>query len=239
MAPNTEKSLDLSPKSQDIQKMFNKIAPRYDFLNRLLSMRQDVRWRKALVRTLANPTAEGLTLYDVACGTGDVALAVRQGCSAYQTIVGFDISQGMLELAEKRAEGKDIQYILASAELLPVADSSCDALTISFGLRNVDNRARALGEFYRVLKPGGILCVLEFFPTKKSLITPLLKKFLPAIGGLFSSREAYKYLPESIASMPSPVEFEKQLAQQGFTQIQRKSWLFGVVQLVVGQKLRS
>jgi demethylmenaquinone methyltransferase/2-methoxy-6-polyprenyl-1,4-benzoquinol methylase len=249
--PRTETPLDLSPKSQNVQKMFNSIAPQYDFLNRLLSLGQDVRWRKALVRELLQATSKqnaptgttfhgvawDLTLYDVACGTGDVALAVRKHAPAYQNIEGFDISPGMLELAQKRAAGKNIQYTLASAESLPVADASCHALTISFGFRNVDNRNKALGEFCRVLKPGGTLCVLEFFPVKKNaFITPFLNKFLPALGGMFSNREAYTYLPASIETMPTPAEFEKQLEEVGFKNITRRSWLFGVVQLVVAVK---
>ncbi|MBX9702919.1 MAG: bifunctional demethylmenaquinone methyltransferase/2-methoxy-6-polyprenyl-1,4-benzoquinol methylase UbiE [Silvanigrellaceae bacterium] len=247
-----ENNLNLSEKSKKIQEMFDKISKRYDLLNRLLSFRQDERWRNALIKNLAVPNITqpneasggggGGVLYDVACGTGDVLYHVEQKRQDYSTLIGFDISSGMLEMAKKRAETKKSAVVFkqASAESLPVQSNSADCVTISFGLRNVDDREKALQEFYRVLKPCGRVLILEFFPAQNSVLSFLFqfyfKRILPILGGLVSDKAAYQYLPKSVITMPRVEEFRLTLSKIGFACIGQKQWLSGAVCLVVGEK---
>jgi demethylmenaquinone methyltransferase / 2-methoxy-6-polyprenyl-1,4-benzoquinol methylase len=253
--------MELSEKSKNVQNMFDRISARYDFLNRLLSFQQDVRWRKALIGKLpkferftqnsASVSArENLTLIDVACGTGDVMLCAAQHRADYTIIKGFDISEGMIRNGMKRAAMQpflgpetlhtNISFSQASAESLPVESNSAHALSISFGLRNVDNRAQALAEFYRVLKPNGQVFILEFFKSKNSLFAKIFdfyfKHILPQIGGLFSDRAAYQYLPNSVSTMPEGPEFKQHLTTAGFTNVTEICWLAGATRLFIATK---
>ncbi len=257
-----EQALGLSDKSRQVQVMFDRIAPRYDLLNRLLSMRQDVRWRKALIRAL--PAAEAfremdggkvgpLALADVACGTGDVMITCAKYRQDYGHILGYDISLGMIEHGRQRAECRAVaeqrsrrdssfrfDFAPASAEQLPLPDASVHALSIAFGLRNVDRRETALREFYRVCKPGGKVLILEFFEADSGLMAKTFdvyfKKILPVIGGLLSDRSAYEYLPKSVASMPSASDFRDMLLSAGFGKVQEKKWLAGATRLFIAEK---
>lgn len=247
-------TLVLSEKSRAVQAMFDKISPRYDFLNRLLSARQDVRWRKALIQALPEKTRAGEgVLYDVACGTGDVMIMAMQRRADYGSFQGFDISQGMMDAGSERSDLRacvearlkksqtcDVGFTLASAEHLPVAESSADALSIAFGFRNVDDRGKALREFYRVLKPGGRLLLLEFFPAESGLLAFVFdfyfKRILPFVGGLVSDRASYEYLPRSVSTMPSGNTFALQLVEAGFLPPQETKWLSGGTRLFVAEK---
>lgn len=241
----------LSEKSLHVQRMFDTIAPSYDFLNRLLSFRQDVRWRNALIAALPTEASGAGTLYDVACGTGDVILQTLSRRNDYATFRGFDISAGMLRRAEERFQGvverstplgKPIActFTQASAENLPADDAAADAVSIAFGLRNVDDRGRALRDFFRCLKPGGALLVLEFFRADVSAFAHLFdfyfRHVLPKIGGLVSDREAYEYLPRSVSTMPAADEFTAQLEATGFNAVSETKWLSGGVRLFVARK---
>lgn len=234
--------LGLSEKSKQVQEMFDRIAPRYDLLNRMLSARQDVRWRNVLVAQLPQVPAGCGVLYDVACGTGDVMFQVERKRPDYTVFKGFDISARMLECACQRAEAKqkNFQFVQASAEKIPAESESANAVSISFGLRNVDVRSNALAEFYRVLKPGGRLLVLEFFEAESTFFAKIFdfyfKNVLPRIGGLFSDRAAYEYLPRSVATMPSAAEFNKMLLTAGFAEVTETRWLAGATRLFVAQK---
>lgn len=236
--------MQLSDKSQHIQQMFDRISGRYDFLNRLLSFRQDVRWRRRLVKMLPRPEhflhEPSLCLFDVACGTGDVIFSVAKKRKEYQNLVGFDISQGMLTQAELKqkaeaASSQKIQFVLSSAESLTADSESAHAVTIAFGLRNVENRMQALHEFHRVLKKGGSLFVLEFFPTSKTVFTSFFdfyfKRVLPCVASLFSDKEAYSYLPNSVGTMPTGDEFQNMLLLAGFSRIEQVCWMGGAVRL--------
>ena len=231
----SQESLNLSPKSRQIQDMFNKISAKYNFLNSILSFGQDKRWRRALIQSLPKIQNKEGVLYDVACGTGDVVLAARKNRSDYHSFSGFDISSGMLEQAKSRTPHLEVKYILASAEHLPVKSETADAVTIAFGLRNVDNREQALSEFNRVLKKGGSLFILEFFPAKNTLFRSVFnfyfKKILPIIGGILSDKSAYSYLPHSVKTMPLSDEFEILLKENGFEKIKHRGWLSGSTML--------
>jgi demethylmenaquinone methyltransferase / 2-methoxy-6-polyprenyl-1,4-benzoquinol methylase len=247
-------TITMSEKSKSVQAMFDKIAPKYDFLNRLLSARQDVRWRKAMVRSLPQGSGqEDCTLVDVACGTGDVMLEAMKNRADYGKFVGLDISQGMLNAASLRKEFREVSkdrlsrnlcsqysFQMASAESLPLPPGSALAVTIAFGLRNVDNRLKAISEFYRVITPGGKLLVLEFFQAESTFVSKLFSLYfhfiLPFIGGIFSDRGAYRYLPQSVVTMPTHQEFEAQLKSAGFGRITKSKWLSGAVRLFVCEK---
>ena len=179
-----------------IAEMFDRIAPRYDFLNSLLSMRQDRRWRTQLASWL--PPAYKGKILDVACGTGDVLQTVFEKRKDFTNFVGVDISKEMLKVADKKLEAiEGLRLEQQSAETLKFKNKEFDAVTISFGLRNVQNKEKALEEFHRVLKKGGTLLVLEFFQSKTGLLSKLFRFYfhyiLPMIGSVFSDKKAYKY----------------------------------------------
>lgn len=223
--------------------MFDRIAPRYDFLNRLLSARQDQRWRRQLVRHV--PFRPGGTYVDVATGTGDVLQAVALGHDEYGDYVGVDISGQMLKYAEKKCaplvKSGRARFSKMSAEKLEMPDASVDTLSISFGLRNVVRKDVAISEFGRVLKVGGVLLILEFFIPKNGIPGFLFQSYfhyiLPAIGGLFSDRSAYQYLPESVGSFYTPDELRQKLYDRGFVVDHVKNFLFGACRLIRATKI--
>jgi demethylmenaquinone methyltransferase/2-methoxy-6-polyprenyl-1,4-benzoquinol methylase len=221
-----------------IAAMFDRISSRYDFLNRLLSARQDVRWRNKLVSMI--PHRSGGHYLDMATGTGDVLLTVMEKHPEYARYTGGDISRGMLSFAEKKAasagRGSKALWAVMSAESIPLEDRSQDCVSISFGLRNVVNKEKALSEFARVLKPGGTLLILEFFTPQTGLMAGAFQfyfhQILPRVGKLFSEQEAYTYLPKSVASFYTPAELRDSLAAKGFTTEKEINHLFGACRLV-------
>lgn len=225
-----------------IQEMFDRIAPRYDFLNRLLSMRQDVLWRMEMVR--AARLSNDSKVLDVACGTCDVALEVSAQLMGRAKIYGLDFSHGMLTLGRKKLRknnNETIELINGDALALPFGSDLFDAVFIAFGIRNIMDREKALESFISCLKPGGRLAVLELTtPEKgwfKSLYLTYFKKILPAIGSFFSKHHhAYAYLPESVLKFPTAVEFSRLMENAGFEQIRFKQMTFGIVTLFVGHK---
>jgi demethylmenaquinone methyltransferase/2-methoxy-6-polyprenyl-1,4-benzoquinol methylase len=241
---NTEhqKNIKLSEKSLKIQKMFDKISNRYDILNRLLSGGQDLLWRRKMIAMLPQIPQKNGILYDVACGTGDILCCAAKNRKDYRQFVGFDISNGMLQKAEKRAKKQNLPLLLkqASGENLPAPDNSADCVTISFGLRNIENRTQALKEFHRILKKEGTLCVLEFFETQNTFLSQFFnfyfKKILPKIGGMFSDKTAYEYLPHSVSSMPTGTQFQNCLEELGFFKIKEHRWLSGTTRLFTAIK---
>ena len=218
--------------------MFDKIAPRYDLLNTILSAGQDRRWRKHLLASL--PAEPDSVLLDVATGTGDVVIGAASTQPYWQKLIGADISEEMLFRARQKAEKSDllrkISFQKMSATKLDLPDQFCNAVTISFGLRNVVEKEQALKEFYRVLKPGGELFVLEFFLPDQKLLSSgfrfYFRHILPKIGGLLSDKEAYRYLPESVETFYSTQDLKENLMAQNFTIGQTKSWLFGSCKLI-------
>lgn len=235
------KSVQRPESEAKVAAMFDRIAPRYDLLNRLLSMRQDQRWRKKMIAAL--PYRPGGALLDVATGTGDVLMAARAAHPEYASFTGVDISREMLALAEAKLAGAKPKAQLAkmSAEKLDLPDQSFDALTIAFGLRNVVQKPRALKEFARVLKPEGRLLVLEFFEPDNGLLAAGFQFYfhsvLPLIGGLISDRAAYKYLPRSVGSFYSADALRKALYDAGFVVDEIRSFMFGSCRLISAKRL--
>lgn len=226
-----------------IQNMFNAIAPRYDLLNRLLSLRQDVVWRKQTILAL-QPQRNDLIL-DVACGTGDIALAAcRAGTDAIK-VIGVDFAPRMLITAQKKiahaGQSADIALISADALFLPFRDAVFDAVTIAFGIRNIVDKKTALANFYRHLKPGGRLLVLELTTPSKGLLRwfylRYFEKILPLIGAHVSRHnQAYRYLPESVLKFPTAPRFAAMMRSAGFQNVRWKPLTFGIATLFVGRK---
>ena len=222
--------------------MFSSIARRYDLLNHVLSLNVDRGWRRALV-DMSGVGAGGEVL-DVATGTGDVAIEFARRSRAHR-IVGLDRSAGMLEVArdkigKQRLEGR-IEVIEGDALNLPFGDGSFDAVTIAFGLRNLPDYAAGVREMARVLKPGGRLLVLEFFPPTSGAFLQLyrlyLKTVLPVVGRAVSgSKEAYDYLSSSIQGFASHDEVRRFFADAGLPDVRRRKLAGGVSFIYRGVK---
>ena len=225
-----------------IREMFDSIAPRYDLLNRLLSLRQDVVWRRKLAATLSIP-AEGRVL-DVACGTGDVALEIRRQKGPRVKVAGLDFSPGMLRLARgKILRNRDtaISLLAGDALAMPFGPASFDAVTVAFGIRNIQDKAGALRAFHESLKPGGMLLVLELATPKKTRLRDAylayFQKVLPTIGRLFSKhRFAYSYLPDSVSRFPATDVFMTIMVEAGFSHVTCRRMTLGIANLFVGVK---
>ncbi|MEM9918046.1 MAG: bifunctional demethylmenaquinone methyltransferase/2-methoxy-6-polyprenyl-1,4-benzoquinol methylase UbiE [Bacteroidota bacterium] len=229
-------------KKSQVSRMFNKIAPYYDFLNRLLSLGIDTIWRKkAIARLQGGPHA---VILDVATGTADVALeAARQ--LQFEKITGIDISTEMLDVGRKKIEKKGLSQKIVlqegDSENLPFADNTFDAITVAFGVRNFENLEKGLGEMYRVLKKGGQVVVLEFsrptiFPFRQ-IFNAYFKYILPLIGR-FTSKDpkAYRYLYESVQRFPDGDQFVKILEKTGYNSNQCTRLSLGICSIYVGKK---
>jgi len=226
-----------------IKDMFDTIAPKYDFLNRFLSLRQDVFWRKEMVSAASIP--DNSSVLDAACGTCDVALEIRKQKGSSTLIAGTDFSPGMLALGKekilKKKEKTNIHLAAGNALALPFKENSFDAVFIAFGIRNIMDRQGALSSFYSVLKKGGKVAVLELSTPEKGFFQSLylfyFKKILPSLGGIFSKNSgAYHYLPASVIKFPAPEEFSRIMQSTGFRDTKWKRMTFGIVTLFVGTK---
>lgn len=237
---------DKQEKQNKIVGMFDDIASTYDLANRVLSMGIDIQWRKKgcdkAFEILNRKTLTQVT--DVATGTGDLLIywkeqAAKNGVTI-QKYVGIDPSVGMLEVAKKKVNFA--QFIEGKAQTLPIEDKSTDVISISYGIRNVVDRVEALGEFYRALKPGGIVVILEFTKQDRAGILDKIvdfgmKRVLPRIGGLISRNyAAYKYLPDSIEEFLTTQMLSKELIDAGFEMKYTKSFSMGISTLLVAQK---
>jgi demethylmenaquinone methyltransferase / 2-methoxy-6-polyprenyl-1,4-benzoquinol methylase len=239
---------DEAAAARQVREMFSRIAPRYDLLNHLLSLRFDVAWRKRLARRFRSvPVRPGACVLDLCCGTGDLALALAAeiGAAAANaapppTILGADFARPMLLCArEKSGRGSRpaaIQFLEADALALPFADGTFDLVTTAFGFRNLANYAGGLAEFHRVLRPGGSLAILEFAEPESVLFGRLFQfyfhRVLPKVGGIFSGHaQAYDYLPSSVARFPRPAELAALMERSGFAEVRVERWTRGIVAL--------
>lgn len=227
---------NLDKKATDVQGMFNAVAKNYDLMNSLASLGQVRRWRKEVRRAVV--TRPAMRVLDVAAGTGASSIEfVRAGAD----VVAVDFSEGMLE--EGRRRHPEIDFRQADAMNLPFEDNSFDAVTTSFGLRNIEDFDRALREFYRVLRPGGHLVVCEFSrPTWapfRALYHFFLGTVVPGLARMASvDAVAYDYLTESILDWPSQYVLAAHLRRAGFERLQLRNLSGGIVALHRGYKLK-
>lgn len=226
-------------KKNFVVKMFDDIAPTYDKLNHLLSLNVDKSWRKKAVKRIMQHQPK--RLLDIACGTGDFAIALAQ--AGVPEVMGVDISEGMLEVGRKKVAelGLNIEMKVDDSESLSMSDDSLDAISVAFGVRNFEHLQVGLGEMCRVLRPGGMLCVLELsVPSNPILLWGYKLYFLhvlPFFGGLISgNREAYSYLPASVLNFPKPDAFCQMLRTAGFEQVEAKAFTFGLCRMFIGIK---
>lgn len=229
-------------KKNQVRDMFNNIAVRYDFLNRMLSLGIDKGWRKKAIKLINNKTP--LHILDVATGTGDLAIEMVKTYPQAQ-VKGLDLAVKMLNIGEEKAEklsiNEQIDFIEGDAENLPFEDNTFDAITVAFGVRNFEDPGKGLKEMNRVLKPGGQLIVLEFsktrFPLFDTLFNFYFKYILPQIGRLISKDgKAYKYLYDSVQAFPSGQAFTDLLTQSGYQSNKHIPLTFGVCSIYYGEK---
>ncbi len=228
-------------KKQQVEQMFDNIAPKYDFLNHFLSMGIDKAWRKKAIRMLSVRTPR--TILDVASGTGDFAVEAMR--IHPEKVVGFDLSAKMIEVGKQKVKklGLDttIEFVKGDSENMPFDDASFDAITVGFGVRNFENLEKGLSEFIRVLKPGGVAVILEFskprmFPMKQ-LYWFYSLHILPRLGSLISKdRSAYTYLPESVKAFPDGNDFIAVLKKTGFRTAVEKRLTFGIASIYFAEK---
>jgi demethylmenaquinone methyltransferase / 2-methoxy-6-polyprenyl-1,4-benzoquinol methylase len=227
-----------------VREMFAGIASRYDLLNHLLSANVDRRWRKRVVERVRPSLGRGRWALDVACGTGDLALALAAGGEA--RVAGLDFCRPMLELAgrKSRERGGAIPFVEGDALALPFGDRSFDAVTIAFGLRNLADVEGGLRELFRVTRPGGVACVLEFsrpvVPGFRGLFGFYFTRVLPRVGGLISgSRGAYEYLPESVSRFPDQRRLAELMGRVGFVRVTYENLTGGIAALHTGRRPRD
>lgn len=221
--------------------MFDDIAPRYDLLNRLMSLGLDRRWRRRLVDSA--PCPPGGRALDVATGSGDVAIEIARAYPEASSVVGLDPSGGMLEVAARklgaRGLGDRVALCAGDAEALPFADDTFDAVTIAFGIRNVGDRARGLSELARVARPGAAIAILEIAEPSGGAMGALarahVRHVLPRLGAWLSRAPAYRYLQESMAAFPSPARFCDMMGEAGLTDPAATPFAFGAAHLYVGR----
>jgi demethylmenaquinone methyltransferase/2-methoxy-6-polyprenyl-1,4-benzoquinol methylase len=231
-----------SEQSQSVREMFATIAARYDLLNHLLSGNIDRRWRRLVAKKLfTNLPGTDLRILDVACGTGDLSLTLRE--TRKGQIVGIDFCRPMLNIAVAKSlkHGFQIPFIEADALDLPFRDRSFDGATIAFGLRNLSSVEAGFKELFRVLRPGGRVAVLEFSRPStailRSLFSVYFTKVLPVFGGLISgSRSAYQYLPDSVSRFPGQEELASMMKVVGFEEITFQNLTGGIAALHLGMR---
>ena len=234
-------SLDKDPRR--IAGMFDAIAPRYDRLNHLLSAGFDRRWRRLAVEALG--LRDGARVLDVCTGTADLAMTVSRHRSAPRAVLGVDFAGAMLALGQRKVrsagQAEVVRLVRGDACRLPCPSETVDAVTVGFGIRNVADTSRAVGEMFRVLAPGGRLAILEFgeprVPVLRSIYLWYFRRVLPFIGRRLSSHtEAYAYLPASVSAFLAPAALAALLRTTGFSEIRVDRLTCGVVYLYVGRK---
>lgn len=215
-------------------RLFDRIAEKYDFLNRIISFGMDTKWRKRVVELILEVNPE--KVLDLATGTGDVARLLKRK-APHLKITGLDSSSKMLEIAEKRL--KDGEFIVGDAHNLPFYDRSFDAITVAFGFRNFSDRRRVLRECRRVLKRKGRLVILELLPPNTKRFTGkiysfYLKTWVPFVGGLFSGDfHAYRYLSTSVLNFLTPDQIVEMMKEEGF-EMSFEPLFFSVAGIFIG-----
>ncbi len=230
-------------KKEQVEQMFDNIAPTYDRLNHVLSFNIDRIWRKRVMHIVRR--SHPAMIMDIATGTGDLAIAMAKRTEGAK-ILGIDLSEEMLRVARDKVAklGFSERIVLQKGDaenLHTVADSSIDVVTVAFGVRNFEHLEKGLSELYRCLKPGGKLVVLEFSIPRNRLIRWVYAQYshrlLPRIGAMISKdRQAYDYLPDSVEEFPSPERFMETLRGVGFTDTKAKSQSCGIAHIYCATK---
>lgn len=217
-------------KARAVEGMFDAIAARYDLVNRVMTFGMDIGWRRRAVRALALPP--GALVLDLACGTGDFCIALAR---AGHHAVGFDFSYGMLAAARTSAP-----LVRADILRLPVRDASADGVTCGFALRNVTDLAALFAEIARAVRSGGRIALLEVAEPRNAVLRAghdlYFNRIVPLVGGLLSNRDAYEYLPRSVAYLPPPDTMLAMLRDVGFADARRIALGGGITQLLVGTR---
>lgn len=230
-------------KKEQVEQMFDNIAPTYDKLNHIMSLNIDRVWRRRVMRIVRRAKAH--KIMDVATGTGDLAIAMAKRVDRIQ-ILGVDLSEEMLAVARAkvRKQGLEERIMLEKGDaenLVMVADESVDAVTVAFGVRNFENMEQGLRELYRTIKHGGKLVVLEFSMPKNRLVRWIYRQYahrlLPYVGGMISKdRRAYTYLPDSVEEFPAPEKFAQILKDVGFSKVRLRRQSFGIAYIYEATK---
>lgn len=237
---------DTRCKTEQVRDMFDSIAPAYDFMNRMMTFGIDRLWRRKAVRMLASrPHAD---ILDVATGTGDLALLLARSLRP-ATVTGIDLSEGMLEVARRKASadtgaaasGTEMTFLAADCLHLPMPDGTYDTVTAAYGVRNFEHLLRGYREMYRVLRPGGTLCVIELSTPTSPLVKPLYRfytRHIIPLAGRIVSRDvrAYSYLPESIAAVPQGESMLALMREAGFSATEHHPLTFGVCTIYLARK---
>ena len=217
--------------SEGVQRMFDRIAPVYDVMNRVMTAGLDQRWRKATVREAVRP---GDYVLDACCGTGDLAVAANRAGAA--GVVGLDFSGRMLERARRKAP--ELEFVQGDVLALPFEDASFESAVVGFGVRNVEDLEAALRELRRVLRPGGRVGILEI-TTPRGWLAPFYRlwfdRIVPLLGRLLPGGDAYTYLPASVRRFPGPEELAALLGSCGFEAVRFRLFAGGIVALHVGE----
>jgi demethylmenaquinone methyltransferase/2-methoxy-6-polyprenyl-1,4-benzoquinol methylase len=209
-----------------VRRMFDRIAPVYDAMNRTMTAGLDRRWRRLTAKAVVSP---GDSVLDACCGTGDLAIACAR---AGGRVTGLDFSEPMLERARRKEPG--LEWVHGDLLALPFADASFDAATVGFGVRNVDDLQRALAELRRVLRAGGRIGILEI-TRPRGLLTPFYRFWfdgvVPLLGKLLPGGSAYTYLPASVRRFPGPEDLAGLIAEAGFGDVRYRLFAGGIVAL--------
>ena len=231
------------PQKENIEKMFDAVAPTYDSLNHIMSLGVDKTWRRKAVREIATPGVE--KVLDVACGTGDSTIAIARALSADGAVVGIDISDGMMALIAEKAAAKGVEGKISlrkeDGEATSFPDGAFDCVTCSFGIRNFEHKEKGLEEFRRVLREGGKVVILELSVPRNRFVRWIYDIYfmhiLPWIGGAVSGvKSAYRYLPASVHNFPAPEVFMEMLSQAGFKDVRCRTFSLGLCRMFTGMK---
>lgn len=229
-------------KTEQVRQMFDSIAPAYDFMNRAMTMGVDIWWRRLAVKRLKSIAPA--KILDVATGTGDFAIQLYQSLHP-QHILGIDLSQGMLDEAQRKVKEKGLGQVVAFQQgdcmALTLPDETFDAVTVAFGVRNFEHLQQGYQEMARVLKPGGMLCVLELSTPTNPLIRWFYDLYtlhiIPWLGSLKSGdKSAYRYLPQSIAAVPQGDDMLQLMRNAGLHDTTFKRLTLGVCTIYTAVK---
>lgn len=229
-------------KTEQVREMFDSIAPAYDWMNRAMTFGVDKSWRRKAVKLVAAEAPAHIV--DIATGTGDLAIAMA-AVMPQTRITGVDLSEGMIRIGNEKIAREGladrVKLVCGDCLAMPVGDSSADVITVAYGVRNFEHLDRGYSEMFRVLRPGGLLCVLELSTPVNPLVRPFYSLYtrfiIPTLGRMVSKdTRAYSYLPESIAAVPQGDEMLGLIRRAGFDQTSFRRMTFGVCTLYTARR---